>query len=541
MAVPAPQDWIAAYAKVQKLADADLLAVLRKAFADIDQMLKAMSAQRSVSEAVRIEQLKTVQRHILRQQAEVFARLGDIVESRSAQAAAAASELGSAIDDVLLAATGDAETARNLKTSLASTAEQGVQAAISRMTMSEVPLAQRIYNTQAWMDGRIQRGINSALARGLSAREFAKEARDWFDPSVPGGVRYASMRTARSEINNAFHATSIQQAAEKPWIDKMQWHLSSSHPKPDLCDAYAKGGKDGDGIYAPKDVPRKPHPHCFCYVVPVSPDEDEFLDNLLAGKYDKYLNGKALPAPKETKPRAVPKVGKAKPTANPKTPPVPAAPRLKKVPPKLEMHLREINKVFGANRKVIHDSLINQAKYCPKAMAQLGDVDILNGGALEAFYVRNGRSALGGYQDGKVNLTPHAFTKAYDDAFLAELKSNWASKQGHSAQGSLMAHELGHHMDEILEKNLAARTKVWTEIWSVLKLPPPLRYDDISLLLWVRQNSKVLETAVSRYGSKNHLEVIAEIWAEYTTNPSARPHIKRIGNVMQKAVEEAAS
>lgn len=540
MAVPNPKDWIAAYAKVQKLADAELLAVLRKAFDDIDRMLRAMSAQRSISEAVRIEQLLTVQRHILRQQAEIFAKLGNIITAGQMEAAAAASDLGSAIDDVLFSSLGDTEAARNLRASLATTAEQGVQAAVARMTLSEVPLSQRIYNTQAWMDGRIQRGINSALARGLSAREFAKEARDWFNPNTPGGVRYASMRLSRSEINNAFHATSVQQAAEKPWINKMQWHLSSSHPKADLCDQYAKGGKDGDGIYPPKDVPRKPHPHCFCYVTPVSPDEDEFLDNLLAGKYDKYLKDKALPQPPTMKPTATPRVSKAKPTATPKAPAQPPAPRLKKVPPKLEAHFRDINKATGKDGRTIHDSLMHQGKYCPRAMSKLGDVEILNGNRLERFYAQNGRNVLGGYDGGRVTLTPHAFSKQYDEGFKAELKSGWSSKCGHSAQGSLMAHELGHHMDDFIENHLPSRQEVWGAIAKEFKLVPPSLHDNTSLFIWVRQNKTLIEREVSIYGAKNQFEIIAEIWAEYTTNPNARAHIKRIGRIMQRIVEEQA-
>jgi hypothetical protein len=540
MAAPDPKDWITAYARIQKLADSDVLAVLNQAFADIDRMLRAMSAQRSVSEAVRIEQLRTVQRHILRQQAEIFARLGDIIESRRLQAAAAASDLGSAIDDVLFAAYGDTDAARNLRASLAASAQTGVEAAVARMTMSEIPLSQRIYNTQAWMDGRIQRGINSALARGLSAREFAKEARDWFNPNTPGGVRYASMRLSRSEINNAFHATSIKQADEKPWINKMQWKLSSSHPKADTCDQIARGGKDGDGVYPPRDVPRKPHPHCFCYVVPVSPDEDEFLDNLLAGKYDKYLKDKSLPQPRSASPTATPKVGKAKPTATPKAPAQPAAPRLKKVPPKLEAHFRDINKAAGKNGRIIHDSLMHQGKYCPRAMSKMGEVEILNGNRLEHFYANNGRSVLGGYDQRRITLTPHAFSKQYDEGFKAELKSGWSSKCGHSAQGSLMAHELGHHMDEFIEHHLPSRQAVWGAIAKELKLVPPSLHDNTSLHRWVLQNRLDIEKAVSIYGAKNHFEIIAEIWAEYTTNPNARPHIKRIGRIMQRIVEEQA-
>lgn len=290
MAVPEPQDWIRAYARVQKLADREVLAVLRQAARDINRQLKALAEADGIGAAVRREQLAVVKRNLLREQAAIFRSLGDKVSARRLDAAARAIELGSAIDSALLESAGRTGQASALRTMALRGLEETVNTALVRMTQSRIPLSERIYRTRVWMDGRLDRMVNSALARGLSAREFAREAMDWFSPNTPGGVRYAALRLARSEINNAFHAVSINQAAEKPWIDKMKWHLSSSHPKPDVCDQYAKGGPKGDGVYAPRDVPRKPHPHCFCYVAPQSPSEEEFLDNLIAGNYNSYLD-----------------------------------------------------------------------------------------------------------------------------------------------------------------------------------------------------------------------------------------------------------
>lgn len=292
MAAPEPIEWQRAYVRIQRLADQEVLALLWRSYRDIDRMLRILEKKPSISAMVRAEQLRMIQREMLKQQAIIYRNLGDIIRARRLEAAARASRLGSAIDDVLFGAAGDTEQARSLKRSLAASSQQSVDVAIARMTVSSIPLAQRIYRDQVWMQGRVQRSINSALARGLSAREFAKEARGWFRPDVPGGTRYAAFRLARTEINNAFHATSVMQADEKPWIEKMGWHLSHSHPKADTCDIYAKGGPGGDGIYRVRDVPRKPHPQCFCYITPVSPDEDEFLDNLVKGRYDTYLDSK---------------------------------------------------------------------------------------------------------------------------------------------------------------------------------------------------------------------------------------------------------
>lgn len=291
MAIPEPTDWSVAYARVQRLADRDILKILQQASRDVNRMLARLAAQpQGIGNMVREEQLRTVKRNLLREQAAIFDRLGDVVRARRLEAAARAVRLGSAIDTALLEAAGRTGQARTLRDALVRGLDRTIEVALARMGASALPLSQRIYATRVWMDGRLDRMINSALARGLSAREFAAEAISWFNPNVPGGTRYAALRLARTEINNAFHAISVTNAVDKPWIDAMKWQLSRSHPKPDICDQYARGGRDGNGIYRPQDVPRKPHPHCFCFVTPVSPDEDEFLDSLVSGKYNDYLD-----------------------------------------------------------------------------------------------------------------------------------------------------------------------------------------------------------------------------------------------------------
>ncbi len=295
MAMPADSEWPAAYARVQRLAEQDLMKLLWQAYKDIDAQIKEILRRpvpATISDVIRIEQLKLIQRNMIREQARLWRQLGDVIRARRLEAAAAASNLGSAIDEVLLRAVGEPELARQLKASFAATAEQTIETTVARITLSALPLSERIYLSNVWVNQRVQNLINSALLRGLSAAEFAKEARAWFDPGVPGGTRYAAMRLARTEINNAFHATSVREADDKPWIDSMKWHLSRSHPKVDICDLLAKGGAKGDGVYPPRDVPRKPHPQDMCYVTPISPDEDEWIENFAKGRYDNYIDSK---------------------------------------------------------------------------------------------------------------------------------------------------------------------------------------------------------------------------------------------------------
>jgi len=267
--------------------------MLKVALADVTKMLARMEIQ-GIGSAVREEQLQALRKNLLREQAAIFKRMGKIIEARRLEAAERAIVLGSAVDTALLEAAGRTDEAKALRDVALRASEETLALAETRVTSSRIPLAERIYRNEVWMNGRLEDKINSALLRGLPAREFAAEARDWFSPSTPGGIRYAAMRLARTEINNAYHATSIHNAHEKPWINQMKWHLSRSHPKPDLCDRFAKGGRDGDGVYDVRDVPRKPHPHCFCFVTPIPPEEDAFLDALVAGRYDGYLRSKGL-------------------------------------------------------------------------------------------------------------------------------------------------------------------------------------------------------------------------------------------------------
>lgn len=288
---PEPADWIKAYAKVQKVADKQVLAALRASFRDINKMLKILEGASGIGAAVRREQLLLVRQTILARMAELYRQLGQIIIAQRLEAAAAAVNLMAQTDAVLFAAAGQSGLAEQLRIGVTRGLEGTVDVLVTRMTQSRFDLAERIYRSELWMQGQVERLVNSALARGLTAREFAKEARHLFDPSVPGGQKYAAMRLARTEINNAFHAISVNQMVGTPWVTGGKWHLSRSHPKSDDCDTLANEDRYGlgQGVFPSEEIPRKPHPQCFCFVTPVTLDEDEFLNSLVSGKYDSYI------------------------------------------------------------------------------------------------------------------------------------------------------------------------------------------------------------------------------------------------------------
>jgi hypothetical protein len=169
-------------------------------------------------------------------------------------------------------------------------AAQTADSIISR-ALNDVRFSRSVYNNRAWTNGKLDRIINSGIGAGKSAREIAADVRSFISPNTPGGVRYAAMRLGRTELNNAFHRTSVDMAKSQPWVEGVKWNLSGSHPRADICDEYAHADNGmGPGVYEPKDTPSKPHPQCLCYLTFVVPDRDAFLNNLANGDYDSWMN-----------------------------------------------------------------------------------------------------------------------------------------------------------------------------------------------------------------------------------------------------------
>src|SRR6185369_14608571 len=291
---PIPSDWIRAYAQVQVASDQQIVAMLADAAARVQADIARIVSKSSltISDQIRHQQMQIIRKAILEEQARVLRAVGRVVEARRLDAAARAIQLGNAMDAYVLDKLGESRLAREVLTNLQFGLARTTEVALARMELSYTQLSQRIYNTDVWLGSRIDQQITSALARGLTAKQFAAIAQDWFNPNTPGGVRYAAMRLSRSEINNAFHAVAVQQVQDKPWVHAMKWYLSGSHPKADICDEYADEDKFdlGAGIWPKGEVPRKPHPHCYCYVTPVQASEDEFLDALVSGKYNQWID-----------------------------------------------------------------------------------------------------------------------------------------------------------------------------------------------------------------------------------------------------------
>lgn len=291
---PNPLDYQVQRAIVLRSADADVVKLLKSLQEDTNRMLKeVLSRPKGIGRDIREAQLRLVQRNLHAQLADTWRRLGNITEARRVEAAARAAKY-SQDENIFRLATGGVSDggviAENIYASELNNAASGLDRMIARTSgASYVPLKDRVYNSEVNIGSQVDRLVNSALARGLSAVEFAREVRGFINPATPGGVRYAAMRLARTEINNAAHAMAIQSVWETPWVEEMQWKLSGSHGRPDICDQYARGGPNSDGRYPKRAVPSKPHPQCLCYPISVTDDDEEFERKLLGGEYNQYL------------------------------------------------------------------------------------------------------------------------------------------------------------------------------------------------------------------------------------------------------------
>jgi len=297
MAQPDDRIPLRRYLKIQASADHEVIAMLKHSRDDLDRQLQAIVGNKPGAE-VRREQLRLARQAINREMDRIWRQLREIIETHSLVAAKDAVRVNQYFETALLRSGLSRAEMGALEKSLIQQAQQAVQHAINRKFdesgTTRIPLSERVYHSRQVIDRQVERLVNSALARGLSAREFANEVKQFIRPDTPGGVRYAAMRLARTEINNAFHYAQTRDSSQKPWVSGQRWHLSGSHPKPDVCNDYASANHAnlGPGVYRKDDVPAKPHPQCLCFVTPETESEAEFIKNLQSGRYDNYLNSR---------------------------------------------------------------------------------------------------------------------------------------------------------------------------------------------------------------------------------------------------------
>ena len=228
-----------------------------------------------------------------------FKNIQESIANGKTEAAKAASGVVSQYENQLLKVVMDPAAMRRIARSEAQRAMNNLEAAIKRMQgTSYNTLSKQVYKTKQLADGWVDDIVDKALVSGWSARQLADAVIPSISPNVRGGVSYAANRLARTEINNAYHAASWDRYNRSAIVEEVEWLLSSSHPEDDICNDYA-----AQSPFKKNGVPAKPHPNCYCYIVPRLPTEEEFLERLFAGEYgDEPFMREAIYNPSEKKP-----------------------------------------------------------------------------------------------------------------------------------------------------------------------------------------------------------------------------------------------
>lgn len=274
------------YLRATRPFDEAVAQALRDAQTDATRRLAKLAARSGLGAEVRAAQLTAIRRQLQIVQRELWLTVGREMRDTGGTVADTATDAAQLIDKVLFASAGQ-RIPDALADAQRAYARATVETYFSRLD-NGISLSEQVYKSRALAEGWVDRAINRAILQGGSWRDIADTVRQYIDPNVRGGVSYAAKRLGRTELNNAFHTTQKKMGEANPWTTGQKWNLSRSHPKADDCDVFAKevhyeGGQPG--VYEKTDVPRKPHPQCFCYLTQETVSEDEFFDRLMRGDY----------------------------------------------------------------------------------------------------------------------------------------------------------------------------------------------------------------------------------------------------------------
>lgn len=276
--------WLTPYLALQTHYDSLVQQALTAAASSAAREIQRLQGKGGIGAAVRRAQLTQAEAalHIVLQ--DLFRKVGATVQAGQQAAAAQALLAGWNWDGTLLNNVYRTRRERDAaRRALLAAAPKNVEAMILHMRGGGLPLSAQVHKSESLALGWVRDAVNVAIGRGANARELARDVRNFIRPEVPGGVSYAAMRLARTEINAAYHAVAVNDASGKPWVRQMQWNLSRSHPAPDICNRYAAQ------TWPVEKVPDKPHPQCFCYVTAILATESQFLAAWRRGEYDVYL------------------------------------------------------------------------------------------------------------------------------------------------------------------------------------------------------------------------------------------------------------
>lgn len=264
------------YVRQQRVVDARLRKVLLDAANDARRRLNRLEHG----------SLRRLQLELQEHQLRLWAQMGTIINDGIVDNAKHVSMVNDAFTEALLKRYGY-KVSDQFRDSMSAQARNTIRTYLARQNLG-MTLSERVYKNGLVSSGRIDQIIDRALLRGASAREIARDVASFISPNTPGGVSYAAMRLGRTELNNSFHEAANETYNSNPFIKKVDWNLSSSHPRADNCDDLAASGP-----YSPGNVPGKPHPQCLCFTTPAVMPSSEFYARFKRGEFSGWLADQA--------------------------------------------------------------------------------------------------------------------------------------------------------------------------------------------------------------------------------------------------------
>jgi hypothetical protein len=233
---------------------------------------------RGFSADVRHAQISNAMAAVLQLESDMFGKLTPVVESGKQEATNIALNAMSDLEERL------GENGKFFKYPFLQASRNNIENLRSRLLL-DINLSGQVYQTKALAAGWVQREVNRGILLGRSPAEIANAVKEMIRPDVPGGVSFAAKRLGRTELNNSFHETTKRAMQGRPWIESVDWNLSGSHPRLDICNIL-----HDKGPYDKENVPPKPHPQCLCFITAATPSQEEFINDLMNGKYDDWID-----------------------------------------------------------------------------------------------------------------------------------------------------------------------------------------------------------------------------------------------------------
>lgn len=285
--------WLTPYLTLQEKNEQRIKKIFNLAAKDALKEVSALKKSSTFSAGVRTAQLRIVLEELQPIVKKAFDDTLDITGNGQKDAAElAVNILGRTDEDYLKAALTDSGIpVASYLAGERQSARLNVISAISSITHADYKLSKYVYGSNALAKGWLKNSVAAMILRGTSAQEIARVASSSIRGDVPGGVSYAALRLGRTELNNAFHATNITLAQDRPWIPSMKWNLSHVHSfnpnRAEICEQYSQ--KE----WRVEAVPPKPHPQCRCYVTPNLVPYEQFIQDLTNNKYRSWIDAAA--------------------------------------------------------------------------------------------------------------------------------------------------------------------------------------------------------------------------------------------------------